>query len=60
MLNAKCTFDRKRPQDLVAPFPLVPGDDAVLDVDHAVRVLGDVVLVRDQHDGVAFCPKAIE
>src|SRR5260221_14369095 len=39
---------------------LVLGDHAVLDVDNAVGVLGDVVLVRDQHNCVAFRVQAVE
>ena len=37
----------------------VVGDDSVADVDHAVGVFGDVVLVRDQHDGVALLVQVI-
>ncbi len=36
------------------------GDHAVFDVDDAVGVLGDVVLVRHQYDRVAFGVQAIE
>ena len=45
---------------LLAFFAFVAGDDAVFDVDDAVRVLGDVVFVGDEHDGVAFGVEAIE
>ena len=38
----------------------VPGDYAVFDVDNAMSVFGDVMLVRDQHDGVPLGMQAIE
>jgi hypothetical protein len=41
-------------------FDFIPFHDAVFDVDHAVGVLGDVVLVSNQHDGVAFAMQTIE
>src|SRR6476661_63500 len=45
----------------LSPFcPLVARDDAVLDENHAVGKLRDVVLVRDQHDGVALAVQLVE
>jgi len=38
----------------------VPGDYAVFDVDNAMSVFGDVMLVCDQHDGVPLGMQAIE
>ncbi len=35
--------------------PGVGDDAAVADLDDALRLLGDLALVRDQHDGVAGC-----
>ena len=45
---------------LVVLAPLVAGDYAVLDVNDAVRVLGDVVFVGDQDDGVAVGLQAVQ
>src|SRR5438270_6167953 len=43
------------PRRLVVFFlALVAADNPVLDIHHAVRVFGDVVLVGDENDGVAF------
>jgi hypothetical protein len=42
------------------PLHFIPLDDAVLDIDDAVGVLGDVVLVGDKDDGVAFGMQAVE
>jgi hypothetical protein len=39
---------------------LVAGDNAIFDENDAMRILGDIVLVSDQHDGISFCLKAIE
>ena len=39
---------------------LVAGNNAVLNVDDAMRVLGDIVLVRDQNDRVALGMQTIE
>src|SRR5271163_401159 len=39
---------------------LVALDYPVLDVDHAVSILGDVMLVSDQHDGVSLAVQAVE
>jgi hypothetical protein len=47
-------------RNLVPLLALVPSDDAVFDVDHAVRVFGDVVFVGDEHDRVAFGLQTIE
>ncbi len=33
---------------------LVFEDQPVLEVDHTVSVFGDVMLMRDQHDGIAL------
>src|SRR6478752_1497369 len=45
----------------LSPFcPLVARDDAILDENHAVGKLRDVVLVRDQHDGVALAVQLVE
>jgi hypothetical protein len=45
---------------LAAGFPLVLLHHAVLDVDHAMGELGDIVFVGDQDDGVAFGLQTIE
>ncbi len=42
------------------PDSFVFFDFAVADVDDAPGVLGDVVLVGDQHDGVALLVEALE
>jgi len=39
---------------------LILGDHAVFDVDDAVGVLGDVVLMGDENDGIALRMQAIE
>jgi hypothetical protein len=41
-------------------IPLVPFDHAILDVDDAVGVLGDVLFMGDQDDGVALGLQAVE
>src|SRR5581483_7349298 len=43
-----------------AAAALVSGDDAILDVNHAMRIFGDVVFVGDQDNGVALLVQAIE
>ena len=45
---------------LVVLAPLVAGDYAVLNVNDAMRVLGDIAFVRDQDDGVAFGLQAVK
>ena len=45
---------------LSLPLYLVLGDHAVPDGDDAVGVLGNIVLVRHQDDGVAFGMQAVE
>ena len=47
-------------QRLTAGFPFVSRDQAVLEVDDAVSVLGDVVLVGDEHDGVSLGSQAVK
>ena len=39
---------------------LVAGDDTVLDVNHAVSILGDIVLVSYENDGIALALKTVE
>src|SRR4029077_19080141 len=51
-----------RNRSLVALFActLVSGDHTIFNVDHAMRELSDVVLVRDQYDGVSLLLKTVE
>src|SRR5215467_9745494 len=55
---------RGKDEDLNFRLPLrlrlVAGDHTVFDMNDAVRVSGDVVLVRDQDDGVAFGVQTVE
>ena len=39
---------------------VIAGDDAVADGDNAMGILGDVGLVGDEHDGVAFGVEVVE
>ena len=39
---------------------LIAGDDAVLDMNHTMRILGNIVLVRDQNDRVALGLEPVE
>src|SRR5450631_1153245 len=55
-------FQRKREMlsSLPRPFALIAGDHAVLDVNHAMRVLRDVAFVGDQDDRVSLGLQAIK
>ena len=41
-------------------LPLIPRNHAIFNMNHSMRVLGDVVLVCDQHDRVSLGVQAIE
>src|ERR1700728_384985 len=41
-------------------FPLVALDHSVFDVDNAVSIFGNVMFVRDQHNGISLAVQAIE
>jgi hypothetical protein len=43
-----------------AGFPFIFFYHAVFDVDDAMRILGDIVLMRYQHDGISLRLQAIE
>ena len=51
---------RYRYAELSPLFNFVSSHNAVLDVDNPVRVFGDVVLVRHQHDRVSLSVQAIK
>jgi len=41
-------------------LPLVALDYSILDVDDTVSVLGDVMLVGDQHDRISFTVQTVK
>ena len=40
--------------------PLIACDNSILDVNNAVSVFGDVMLVRDKDNGVAFALQSVK
>src|ERR1700683_4184321 len=48
------------PAALLLALPLVALDDSVLDIHDAVSILGNVMLVCDQHDGISLAVQPVK